>query len=153
MDGSILDPDSAHERLAAWKGRIEKLAADTQTMSQRFQEVRVTAKDPGGIVAVTIDSSGALADIQLTSKMKSSDPDAVSRAIMTAFAEAKNQLAQRSQEIIAETMGTESPAARAIADSVGAQLAADPDAVAAKPSAPEPPDDEDNENRSFMEKW
>ncbi|WP_406688959.1 YbaB/EbfC family nucleoid-associated protein [Saccharopolyspora sp. ID03-671] len=153
MDGNILDPDSAHERLAAWKGRIEKLAADTQTMSQRFQEVRVTAKDPGGIVEVTIDSSGGLADIKLTSKMKGSDPDAVSRAIMTAFAEAKNQLAQRSQEIIAETMGTESPAARAIADSVGAQLAADPGAVAAKPSAPEPPDDEDNENRSFMEKW
>lgn len=148
MDGNILDPDGAHERLAAWKGRIDKLAADTQAMSEQLKEVRVTATDPGGLVEVTIDSSGALADITLTGKMKSSDPNSVSSAIMETFAEAKNQLAQRSQEIIAGTMGTESPAARAIADSVGAQLA-----TGQRPAPAEPSDDENNENRSFMEKW
>ncbi|TDC96207.1 YbaB/EbfC family DNA-binding protein [Saccharopolyspora aridisoli] len=148
MDGNILDPDGAHERLAAWKGRIDKLAADTQAMSEQLKEVRVTATDPGGLVEVTIDSAGALADIKLTGKIKSSDPAAVSSAIMATFAEAKNQLAQRSQEIIAGTMGTDSAAARAIADSVGAQLT-----TGQEPAPAQPPDDEDNENRSFMEKW
>jgi hypothetical protein len=48
MNGNILDPDGARERLAAWKGRIDKLAADTKAMSDQLQEVQVTASDPGG---------------------------------------------------------------------------------------------------------
>ncbi|SCE66560.1 hypothetical protein GA0074695_0151 [Micromonospora viridifaciens] len=30
--GGLLDPDGAMDRLAAWKGRIDKLATDTKTM-------------------------------------------------------------------------------------------------------------------------
>jgi hypothetical protein len=57
MNGNILDPDEAHERLAAWKQRIDKLAADTRTMSDRLKEVQVTANDPHGLAEVTVDSS------------------------------------------------------------------------------------------------
>ncbi|GAA4614741.1 YbaB/EbfC family nucleoid-associated protein [Saccharopolyspora hordei] len=150
MDGNILDPDAARERLAAWKGRIEKLAADTKTMSDRLQEVRVTTTDPKGLVELTIDSTGALVDLRLTNKMTSTRPDEVSRTIMETLAAAKNQLADRSQEIIAETVGTESPAARAIAESVGNHLRTEP---AEKKAAPEPDVEEDPENQSFLEKW
>lgn len=149
MDGNILDPDGAREKLAAWKGRIEELAANTQTMSARLQEVRVTASDPSGLVELTIDSTGALVDLELTSRMERTKPDVVSRTIMQTLAEAKNQLADRSQEIIAETVGTESPAARAIAESVGNHLRSEP----AQDTATEDPTAEDDyENRSFMEK-
>ncbi|MBE9376096.1 YbaB/EbfC family nucleoid-associated protein [Saccharopolyspora sp. HNM0983] len=150
MDENILDPDGAREKLAAWKDRVEQVAADTRTMSDRLQEVRVTAADPSGLVEVTIDSTGALVDLTLTSRMQRTKPDVVSRTVMETLAEAKNRLADRSQEIIAETVGTESPAARAIAESVGNHLRTDPEESAAAP-APEP--DEDDENRSFLEKW
>ncbi|MER7077448.1 YbaB/EbfC DNA-binding family protein [Saccharopolyspora kobensis] len=149
MDGNILDPDGARERLAAWKDRIEKLAADTKTMSDRLQEVRVTATDPKGLVELTIDSTGTLVDIKLTSKMERTAPDVVSRTIMETLAQAKNQLADRSQEIIADTVGTESAAARAISESVGNHLRTD---EPAKP-APEPDVDDGTEPQSFMEKW
>ncbi|RKT82062.1 YbaB/EbfC DNA-binding family protein [Saccharopolyspora antimicrobica] len=149
MDGNILDPDGARERLAAWKDRIEKLAADTKTMSDRLQEVRVTTTDPKGLVELTIDSTGALVDIKLTSKMERTAPDVVSRTIMETLAQAKNQLADRSQEIIADTVGTESAAARAISESVGNHLRTDEPAD----PAPEPDVDDGTEPQSFMEKW
>jgi len=118
MDGNILDPEGARERLAAWKGRIDKLAADTQTMSNRLQGLRVTASDPTGLAEVTIDSTGALVDLRLTDRIQRVSPAAVAQTIMATLGDARNKLADRSQEIIADTVGTESPAARAIADSV-----------------------------------
>ncbi|QIZ35899.1 YbaB/EbfC family nucleoid-associated protein [Saccharopolyspora sp. ASAGF58] len=148
MEGNILDPDSAHERLAAWKDRIDKLAADTQAMSERLQEVRVTASDPNGLTEVTIDSTGALVDLRLTERMQRTSPEVVARTIMATLGEAKNKLADRSQEIIADTVGTQSPAARAIADSVGQHLRSGP---APESAAAPGVDDQDYETHSYLD--
>jgi DNA-binding protein YbaB len=150
MDDKILDPEGARERLAAWKGRIDKLAADTQVMSDRLREVRVTKRDQGGLAEVTIDSTGALTDLRLTDRIRDEDPATVSRTIMATIREAKNDLADRSQEIIAETVGTESPAARAIADSVGQHLRGGP---APEAAAPSDDDDEGYDIRSNLGRY
>lgn len=42
MDG-IPDPESARNRINAWQGRIDTLAANTKAMSDQIQENRVTA--------------------------------------------------------------------------------------------------------------
>ena len=141
MDGNILDPDAARERLAAWKGRIDKLADDTRTMSDRLQELRISASDPRGLAEVTIDSTGNLVDLRLTDRIQGAAPSVVAQTIMATLGEAKSRLADRSQEIIADTIGTESPAARAIADSVERQLRGG----SAEPAARAPGDDEDEE--------
>ncbi|NES16874.1 YbaB/EbfC family nucleoid-associated protein [Micromonospora sp. PPF5-17] len=120
--GGLLDPDGAMDRLAAWKGRIDQLAADTKAMSDRLQELRVTVADGNGLAEVTVDSSGALLDLRLGSRIQRVAPEVVARTIMDTIREAKRQLADRSQEIIADTVGTESAAARAIAERVGQQL-------------------------------
>lgn len=88
MDGDILDPDGAHARLVAWKGRIDKLAADTQAMSERLSGVRVSAVDPGGLTEVTVDSTGALVDLRLSDRIQRTAPDTVARAVLTTLAEA-----------------------------------------------------------------
>ena len=139
MNGNILDPDGARERLAAWKGRIDKLAADTKAMSDQLQEVRVTASDPKGLAHVTVDSTGSLLDLRLTERIHQTDPAAVARAIMDTLRDAKHKVADRSQEIIAETVGTESAAARAIAESVDRQLRGPSE----EDDTPPPDDDED----------
>jgi DNA-binding protein YbaB len=152
MDGNILEPDDARERLAAWKGRIDKLAADTAAMSDRLREVRITAGDPTGLAEVTIDSTGALVDLRLTDRIQRVAPNVVARTIMATLGEARNKLADRSQEIIADTVGTESPAARAIADSVGRQLRSTP---TPEPAARRRTDDEGDEgfdSRSYLER-
>src|SRR4051794_33797374 len=60
MDDRVLSPEDARERLAAWKGRIDRLATDTKAMSDRFQRLQVTRKDANGMTEVTVDSSGSL---------------------------------------------------------------------------------------------
>ncbi|ONI81462.1 hypothetical protein ALI144C_19205 [Actinosynnema sp. ALI-1.44] len=126
MTGGILDPDAARERVAAWKGRIDKLAADTQAMSDRLQQVRVTASDPGGLAEVTVDSTGALVDLRLTERIQRTAPDTVAQAVMSLLQQARREVADQSQEVIAETMGPDSAAGQAIAERVGRHLRGTP---------------------------
>ncbi|WBB65959.1 YbaB/EbfC family nucleoid-associated protein [Micromonospora sp. WMMD812] len=120
--GGLLDPDGAMERLAEWKGRIDRLAADTRAMNDRLQDLRVTTADGNGLAEVTVDSAGALVDLRLGQRIHRVAPDVVARTIMDTIRVARQQLADRAQEIIADTVGTESAAARAIAERVGQQL-------------------------------
>ncbi|WP_433127737.1 YbaB/EbfC family nucleoid-associated protein [Micromonospora sp. CA-240977] len=120
--GGLLDPDGAMDRLAEWKGRLDQLATATDAMSERVQELRVTVADGNGLVEVTVDSVGALVDLRLGQRIQRVAPDVVARTIMSTIDLAKRQLADRAQEIIGETLGTDSPAARAIAERVGQQL-------------------------------
>jgi DNA-binding protein YbaB len=136
MNGNILDPDGARERLNAWKGRIDKLAADTKAMSDQLQEVQVTAADPNGLAEVTVDSTGSLLDLRLTERIHQTDPAVVARTILATLRDAKIKVADRSQEIIAETVGTESAAARAIAESVDRQLRGPVEEAPAEPVEP-----------------
>lgn len=118
----ILEPGAAMERLAAWKGRIDQLAADTKAMSDHLGELQVTAADEERMVEVTVDAQGSLVDLRLSRRVQQVEPEIVARAIMGTIRDAKRQTAVRAQQIIAETLGTESPAARAIAAQVGQRL-------------------------------
>lgn len=120
--GGLLDPDSAKEWLSAWKGRIDEMAANARAMSERMRELRVTATDPNGLAEVTVDSSGALVDLQLGRGIQRVAPDYAAKTIMNTIREAKLKLADRAQEIVAETMGTESAAAREVAARMRQQL-------------------------------
>jgi len=120
--GAILDPEGAMERLAAWKGRIDKLAADTKTMSDRLRRLQVTAVDSNRMVEVTLDASGTLVDIQLGDRIQRVAPHVVARTIMDTVRQARARLADNSQEIIQDTLGTESAAAREIAARVDERL-------------------------------
>ncbi|HEX7307783.1 YbaB/EbfC family nucleoid-associated protein [Lentzea sp.] len=152
MDEPILDPEGARERLAAWKGRIDKLAADTKSMSDQLQGLRITSRDPGGMAEVSIDSTGSMVDLKLTPRMTGASPENVAATIMSTLNDARRQLAQRSREIIADTVGTESAAARAIADSVGRRLGAEEPAPPRRPALG--PDDDDNTGRRYVEeRW
>ncbi|MFL6140597.1 MAG: YbaB/EbfC family nucleoid-associated protein [Labedaea sp.] len=125
MDGTILDPDGAREHLAAWKDRIDTMAQDTEAMRQRLQGLSVTASDPNGLAEVSIDSTGALVGLRLTERIGRVAPEVVAQTIMATLGEARTELADQAQEVIADTVGTESVAARAIAESVDHHLRRD----------------------------
>ncbi|CRK57931.1 hypothetical protein [Alloactinosynnema sp. L-07] len=148
MDGDILEPDGARERLTAWKDRIDRLAADTQAMSERLQAVRISESDPTGLAEITIDSTGALVDLKLTDRIHRVAPSVVAQTIMATLGAARNKLADRSQEIIADTVGAESPAGKAIAERVGRQLRGD-----AAPAAAADGDGEDDEDFDIRTKF
>lgn len=145
MDGTILDPDGAREHLAAWQGRIDKMAQDTEAMRQRLQDLRVTASDPNGLAEVSVDSTGAMVGLRLTDRISRVSPDVVARTIMATLGAARNTLADRSKEVIEDTVGTESVAARAIAKSVDDHLRRDFVEDAARPRARRGRDDDVDE--------
>lgn len=118
MDGTILDPDGARVRLARWRGRIDQLAADTLAMREQLRELRVTERDPGGLVQVTVDSTGSLVGLRLTERVHQNSPDAVARTIMATLAAARSTLADQAQEVVADVVGAESAVGRAVAHSI-----------------------------------
>jgi DNA-binding protein YbaB len=120
--GGILDPDGAMDQLRAWKGRIDKLAADTQTMSNAMQDLRVTVADDNGLAEVTVDSAGLLVGLKLGRQVQRVAPEVTANTIMETIRKARTRIAERSREIIADTLGTESEAARGIAERVSQRL-------------------------------
>lgn len=120
--GGVFDSDSAMERLHAWKDGIDRKAADTQAMSEQLSALRVTLADTNGLAEVTVDSTGNLLDLTIGRPASRVAPEVLSRTIMTLVRDASAQLAARSQEIVAETMGTESAAARAISEHISQRL-------------------------------
>lgn len=122
MVGAIPGPEESRDRLAAWKGKIDQLAADTQAMSDQMQALRVTVSDPNHMVTVTVDSSGTLLDLQLTERSRRVELQHVSQTIMDTIRDAKAQVAERAKEIIESTLDGESAAGRAIAERVRNQL-------------------------------
>jgi DNA-binding protein YbaB len=122
----LLDPDEASAYLEDWKGRIDRMAAGTQAMSDRLAGLRVSARDDDGIVEVTIDSGGTLVDIDFTDRIHRVAPGVVSRAVLRALRAARLTVARRTREIVTETMGPDSVAGRTIADRMEEQLRRDP---------------------------
>ncbi|MEO6083234.1 MAG: YbaB/EbfC family nucleoid-associated protein [Umezawaea sp.] len=118
-------------------------------MSERLQGVRVTASDSGGLTEVTVDSTGALVDLRLTDKIGKVSPAVVARTIMATIGDAKAKLADRSQDIIADTVGTDSPAGRAIAENIGRHLRGGPAPERATPARRD--DDEDYDDHSYLQ--
>jgi DNA-binding protein YbaB len=127
MTGGLLDPEGSQKYLESWKKRIDRMAADTQAMSDRLGSLRVTAEDDNDLVEVTIDSSGALVDLTFTQRIRRTPPEAVARAVLRALRTARLTAAERSREIITETLGSDSVAGRTIAERMEQQLRGEDD--------------------------
>lgn len=122
MDNPLLTPEAALSHISAWRARLDNLATTTATMAERMADLRVTTSDRNRTVEVTLDSTGALADLKLNRRASTIPLDALARTILATAQDARTRLATRSGELIAETLGTESPTAQAITDQVRARL-------------------------------
>lgn len=119
MTAGFLDADDAASYLHDWKARIDRKAADTQAMSDRLGRLRVTAADGNGLTEVTIDSAGTLTGIRFSERIQRVPPEAVARAVMAAHRAARREAGDRTRQIVIDALGSDSTAARAIADRMG----------------------------------
>ena len=113
---AFLDPDASREYLRAWKANIDRVAGQAAAMAEQLERLRTTARDDDGLAEVTIDSSGALVDLELTDRIRNQAPEVVARAVMSALRKARGTAARRAQEIAVETMGADSLSARTTAE-------------------------------------
>ncbi|MCH7231091.1 hypothetical protein L0U85_09530 [Glycomyces sp. L485] len=127
MDFPPLDPASARARLANWKERTDKMAADTQALAAQVQAVRVSASDPDQIAEATVDHTGSLVDLVLSSRVRRIPEEESARAVLRAIQAAKAALAERSQEIVEATVGEDSPAGQAFMSGLARQFGQAPE--------------------------
>ena len=127
MDFPPVDPASARARLADWKERTDKMAADTQALAAGVQGLRVTATDPDGLAEATVDHTGSLVDLVFSMRVRRVSEDVSARAVLLALQAAKVKLAERSREIVQETVGEDSPAGQAFISGLKRQFGTDPE--------------------------
>ena len=114
MTDPLLDPDQALDRLAAWKDRIDRQAAETQAMSDRVGALRITATNDTRAVEVTVDAQGVLIDLKLEPSTRRLEPDALARAILATHQKARRRAAAQVRQVLDETIGADSPVGRAV---------------------------------------
>jgi DNA-binding protein YbaB len=120
--GAVPDPGVARAHLVELQARVDRMAEQTQVVAERLGGVRVSVSDPNGVVTVTVDSAGELVGVRFTSRIARVRPEVVSLAVLSTLAEAKRKIADQVQTTIAETMGADSQAGRAMADRGGSGL-------------------------------
>ncbi|MCD0443099.1 YbaB/EbfC family nucleoid-associated protein [Glycomyces sp. A-F 0318] len=122
MDFRGTDPEAAIERVAAWRARVDKMAADTRAMSERLEELRCTLGDPNRVVELTVDSGGMLLDLRFSERIRRIPPEEASRIVMETLGEARRRVSEETARVIGETMGEDSRAGQAIADRIRDRL-------------------------------
>ncbi|MDA1359294.1 YbaB/EbfC family nucleoid-associated protein [Glycomyces luteolus] len=126
MDRRVLSGDDAVARLHERQAAFQKTVAATQEMATRMRTLTATASDANGLATVTVDSSGVLLKAEFTARIQRTAPDAVSRALMEALANAKQRVAAQTEEVIADTVGADSETGRAVAQELNTRLGGRP---------------------------
>ncbi|MCD0442368.1 hypothetical protein LO763_01840 [Glycomyces sp. A-F 0318] len=122
MDFPPIDPASARARLADWKERTERMAENTQALAAQVQRLRVKATDADELAEVTLDHTGSPVDLVFSSRIKRVPEEEAARAVLEAIRAAKVKLAGLSQELVASTVGADSPAGQAFVSGLRHQL-------------------------------
>lgn len=124
MDRRLHGAEDAVSRLEERRERYAQMAAATQDMAARMQALTATASDANGLATVTVDSGGGLVAAEFAARIQRTAPEAVSRALMEALAEAKRRIVDQTQEVVAQTVGADSETGRAVTQSLRERLAA-----------------------------
>lgn len=114
MGNPLLDAEDARERLEAWKANASRRAAETQAAGEGLRALRVAATDDYETVEVTVDSSGAMADVRLSARVQRMSLEQTREAILGAYRNARVKLAEAAAEVVRETVGAESATGRAL---------------------------------------
>ncbi|HEU5472181.1 MAG TPA: YbaB/EbfC family nucleoid-associated protein [Actinophytocola sp.] len=97
-----------------WERDATEKAARFQRMAEQVEQVTITESVANGAVSVTVGSNGLPTNVAMSDGVRSMEPDEIAANVMAAMRKAQSRYPQRLAEILAETVGTEDPAARHI---------------------------------------
>jgi hypothetical protein len=115
-DGLSADLDAAERWVEGWQSGIEARAAQARAMSHRLAELTGKAYSGDRSVEVTVDSSGAMTDLQLDERIRKWPAARTGREILAVMRAAQAQVRREATKVVAETVGLDSPTGRAVAD-------------------------------------
>ncbi|ATO13214.1 hypothetical protein CO540_04710 [Micromonospora sp. WMMA2032] len=120
--------DAAARRLDEWESSLADRATRARDLSARTQALTGTARSADGLVEVTVDPSGSLADLRLDERTRQHSAAHTARQILATARAARTDLLRHLTEATTQALGEDDPAARAIVESHRRRL--DPDAGA-----------------------
>jgi len=115
---NISSPADARAALADWKERADRLASDSVAASEAVQAITATGQDDNGVVAVTLDSSGAITAVHFEPALARMQPRHAERQFMQAYANAGKALLAAAKAAVEERLSPTSPTAKALVDSI-----------------------------------
>lgn len=121
MDNPFADissPADARTALADWKERADQRAAEAIAAAEAVQELTAVGQDANGVVAVKLNSSGAVIEVQFSTDMQRMQPRHAERQFMEAYQNAGKALMRAAQAAVSERLPDSSPTARALVDSI-----------------------------------
>jgi DNA-binding protein YbaB len=111
--------DAADRWVDDWQARIEERAARARAAAQRMRDLTGQATGGGGLVTVTVSSSGALVDLRLDEQVRRHSAKWIADQIMATAREAMADLAGHASAAVEETVGRESADGQALLRAFG----------------------------------
>jgi DNA-binding protein YbaB len=94
-----------------WERNATEKAARFQEMASQVEQVSITESVADGAVRVTVGHNGLPTDIAMTEQVLRMTPDEIAANVMAGIRKAQSRYPERLGEILADTVGTEDPAA------------------------------------------
>ncbi|THV42263.1 YbaB/EbfC family DNA-binding protein [Glycomyces buryatensis] len=125
--GKSFNAEGANARLAELQERMQQSMSATNDMAEQLGALSATGMDENGVAEATVDSQGGLVDLRYTDRAARYAPLFLARAALEANRVAKARLAERTREVIADTIGSDSEAGKAVLSSIGKRLGTETD--------------------------
>ncbi len=109
--------DDAENRLRTWSDRVAGRADGAAALADRVAGITATAVGADEAIRVTVGSSGALTDLQLTDRVQRMSGADLAAAIMRTARRAQANLTAQVAAAVDETIGVDSETGRAVLDS------------------------------------
>jgi DNA-binding protein YbaB len=108
------DLDEASRLVDDWQAKLEDQAARARALSGRVAGLTARAASSDGLIEVTVSSTGALTDLYLDEAIRRQPAAETAAKVMAALRDAQASLVDDVSAAVAETVGLESAAGRAI---------------------------------------
>ena len=123
------DLDEASRLVDNWQQRLEEQASRARALSARVAGLTARASSSGGLVEVTVSGQGLMTGLWMDDAIRRQPAADTAASVLAALRAAQAALAARVADAVAETVGIDSPAGRAVLASYGSSLRGPSDAA------------------------
>ncbi|HEX6968129.1 MAG TPA: YbaB/EbfC family nucleoid-associated protein [Micromonosporaceae bacterium] len=106
--------EAADRWVGDWQAKIETRLAGARAAAARLKTIQGTARGAGGLISVTVTSSGALAELHLDEDIRGHSASWIAEQILITARSAVADLSRRAAAIADETVGRDSADGRAL---------------------------------------
>lgn len=141
-----VDGARTEEEIRRWASDVQAKAERYQQMQQQVTAVTASAESRDGVVRVTVDSAGAVTDLQITDDARRMSGAGLAEAVLTTMRQAQAGIRDQVAEVMAATVGDDTETVNAVV-SAYQQRFPDPEA---EERAEQPPADEDFGDDTYL---